>query len=65
MRIVQQRREVFGWFEVVDDEGTVEWYLSPQAQVENGRRPINRYDSKSAAITVANAKGCKITWQTT
>jgi hypothetical protein len=60
MRIVSQqsdKREVFAW-----GEGD-EWFLSPFPQVQNTRRPINRYNSREELLTAANAKHCRVTWQ--
>ncbi len=60
MRIINNRnqREIFGWH---DDVG---FYLSPWPAVAGGRRPINRYDSEEEILAVAEARNCRVTWQT-
>jgi hypothetical protein len=70
MRIVNQqaeKREVFAWTEVVgrndDQTDKLEYMLSPFSQAQNGRRPINRYDSRNELLAAANLKNCRVTWQ--
>lgn len=63
MRVIgpqKERREVFGWSEQVGDETW--WFLSPQAEVKDRRRPMNSYSTREEAVTAANDKGCRITW---
>lgn len=69
MRIVtsNKQREAFASKEKIgvndDDSDRFEYYLSPQAEVKNTRRPINRYDSEAELYAAANARNCKIIWQ--
>jgi len=69
MRIVpqqSQKREVFAEKETIgtNPDGSVryEFVLSPVRGVENGRRPVNRYDSEQELLQAANSKGCRVTW---
>lgn len=70
MRIINQqsaKREVYAWIERVgaNEDGTdkLEYFLSPFSEVQNTRRPINRYDSQNELLAAANAKNCRVVWQ--
>ena len=70
MRVITQgkKREVFGEKIVAgtNDDGTDkhEFVLSPVREAENGRRPINRYDSEQELLEAASVKNCRVTWLT-
>lgn len=70
MRIITQgtRREVFGMKEKigVDEDGTDHhvFLLSPTAKTVSGRRPVAQFDTEAELLAAANAKNCRVTWQT-
>lgn len=61
MRIITQsrQREVFA-----EKLGENEFVLSPVAEAQSGRRPVNRYDTEQELLAAANARNCRVTWQT-